>query len=279
MLLNGASNQRHERVQSFSFERAVAADVVDAVGNRRLIEKRHPPQMREHPRMRFREERHIDGMSAGRCVVEAGLIGQDRLACPGRPLDDVDTRDEESPLKDAIQTLDAGRPAFRRWSLFVQVKSLRCGRDRLPIRTSRKHHRETRALSEGTVNGHRAAHRDADVPHNPESDAEAATPLLDTSFKALEDLRLLLGSNADAMVANRNAGEIVIGLDRDFNGTSCAESNRVGQEVSANLFDPQPIPHPCRCALCRSTHRATASSASNASMTSRTTSARFIGST
>src|SRR5687767_5940471 len=77
-----------------------------------------------------------------------------------------------------------------------------------PRRTSRKHHCETRALTESTVNGHGAAHRDADVPHNPEPDAETATTLLAPPLEALEDLRLLIRRNADAMVANRNPGEI-----------------------------------------------------------------------
>ena len=178
MLLDGATNQRDEGVQTFRFERAVAADVVDAVRDRRLVEERHPSQVREHPGMRFREERDVDGMAPGRGVVEARLIGKDRLAGAGRSLDDVDTGNEEAPLEDAIQTFDSGGPAFRRRSLFAQFKSLRYGLDRLSSRTSRKHHRETRALTERTVNRHRAAHRDADVPHNPEADAETATALL-----------------------------------------------------------------------------------------------------
>src|SRR5688572_32978833 len=98
--------------------------------------------------------------------------------------------------------------------------------DYVSSRTSGNHHLETATLTENTFDGHRAAHRDADVPDNPEPDAEPARALLDTTLKPLEDLRLLFRSNADAVVANRNAGEILIGIDRDLDGTACTESNR-----------------------------------------------------
>ena len=123
MLLDGAANQRDQRVQSFGFERAVAADVVHAVRDRRLIEKRHPSQMRKHPRMRFGEQRHVDRMATGRRMVEARLIGQDRLAGPRRPLDDVDTGDQESAFKDAIEPCNSSRPPFR-WLSLVRPRQV-----------------------------------------------------------------------------------------------------------------------------------------------------------
>ena len=111
MLLDGATNQRQEGRQPFRFERTVAAYVVHAFGDRRLIEERHPFQMREHPRMRFREQRHIEGTPAAGGVIEARLIGKNRLACSGRALHDINTGRQESPLEDVIQSIDSGGAA------------------------------------------------------------------------------------------------------------------------------------------------------------------------
>ena len=61
VLLHHATNERDERVEPTRLESAVAADVVDALGNRAFIEKGHSPQMREHPGVRFREQRDVHG--------------------------------------------------------------------------------------------------------------------------------------------------------------------------------------------------------------------------
>ena len=102
MLLDRATNECDEGVQPLRRQRAVTTDVIDVVRDRRLVEERHPSQMREHPGMRFREEGYVDGMPAGGRVAEARLIGKDRFACSGRSLDDVDAGDEKASLKDAV---------------------------------------------------------------------------------------------------------------------------------------------------------------------------------
>ena len=152
--------------------------------------------------MRFRQQRHVDRVAAGRGVVEARLIGEDRLAGAGRSLDDVDAGRQQSAVEDAIQTRDPGGPAFGRRRVFGSLQVTPIRSRRLSSRTSRKHDGKTGALAEVAVDRHRAAHRDADVPHNPQADAEAATALLGSSLKALEDLRLLIGRNADAVIAH-----------------------------------------------------------------------------
>jgi hypothetical protein len=113
-LLDRAANQRHECVQAIRFQRGVSADVIDPIGNGRFVEESHPFQVRKHPRMRFREQRHIDGMSAAGRMIEARLIRQNRLACSGRTLDDVDAGCKKSSLENLIETFDPGRAALGR---------------------------------------------------------------------------------------------------------------------------------------------------------------------
>jgi len=61
--------------------------------------------------MRFREQRDVQRMPACGGVVEAGLIGKDGLPGARWTLDDVDTGFEQSPVEDAVETLNAGRSA------------------------------------------------------------------------------------------------------------------------------------------------------------------------
>ena len=132
--------------------------------------------------------------------------------------------------------------------------------DRLSRRTSRKHHRETRALTESTVNGHRAAHREADVPHNPEPDAEAATPGRPLARSARR------ASTADPAQCRCHGREPRRGRNRDrhhrdFDGVSRTESNRIREEISIPVpraADPTTLsPYPVQTAsVCTSRRRA-----------------------
>ncbi len=77
----------------------------------------------------------------------------------------------------------------------------------LPLLESRSLRRgssdgETGAFAWLAVDGDRAAHGDADVLDDPQPDAESATALLDAALEPLEDPGLLIGRDADAMVAD-----------------------------------------------------------------------------
>jgi hypothetical protein len=65
VLLDGAPNQGDQRVEASGREGAVAPDVIHAIRNRALIEKRHPPQVRKHSRMGFGQQRYIQCFAAG----------------------------------------------------------------------------------------------------------------------------------------------------------------------------------------------------------------------
>ena len=70
--------------------------------------------MREHPGMRLRQQRHVDGVAASRGMMEAHLVGEDRLAGARRALHDVDARDQQTAFENAIEPGNAGRPALSR---------------------------------------------------------------------------------------------------------------------------------------------------------------------
>ena len=203
LLCHDATDQRDQAAQSLGFERAEATDVIHGFGNLRFVEEGHPAQMAKHPRMRLGEQRDVDRPAALGRVVEARLVGQDRLARAGRPLDDVDPGLEQAAIEDA----DRDRECRSDVALAARFdRSLALLTPLVPVRTSRERDGKCRTPADGAVDTDRASHRGADVAHHPEADAEPATPAgFRATFEALEDDVLLVWRDADAVSPARSA--------------------------------------------------------------------------
>ena len=99
-----------ERLQPALAHVAKGAEIGQLVRDKRLVEKRHPPQVLHHARVVLGEERHIQGASAlSPNVVEADLVAEDGLARPRRTLDDVDAAPHEPAAQDRVEAGHATR--------------------------------------------------------------------------------------------------------------------------------------------------------------------------
>ena len=125
LLRHDATNERQQAGQSLGFERAEPTDVVDGFGNLRFVEKCHPAQMPEHPRMRFREQGDVDRSAALGCVVEAGLVRQNGFAGTRGPLHDVDPSLEQAAIKNEVETRNTGPMPIGRRGLIAHSLSSR----------------------------------------------------------------------------------------------------------------------------------------------------------
>jgi hypothetical protein len=107
--LHLGADQRGQCAETAFLENAEGADVVDPIRHRRRVEELHPPQVREHARVRLGQHGDIQGAVAGRGMVEADVVGEDGLPGAGRALHDVDTALGQPALEDQVEAGDAGR--------------------------------------------------------------------------------------------------------------------------------------------------------------------------
>jgi hypothetical protein len=84
-----------ERPQASLLEHAEPAQVRKALGDRRSVEEGHVLQVLQEARVRLGEKGDVKDSLAVLRAVEADLVGEDRLAGPGGPFDDVDATGEE----------------------------------------------------------------------------------------------------------------------------------------------------------------------------------------
>jgi hypothetical protein len=105
-----------------------------------------------------------------------------------------------------------------------------------------QHDGETRPFPRLAFDGDGPAHRHTDSLYDPQTDPETAAALLHAALEPLEDTGLVIGVDADTMVAHLERREILVGVDHNVNRSSGAESNGVRQEIAADLLEAQSIP-------------------------------------
>ena len=125
LLRDDATDEGQQPSQALGFERAESTDVIDGFWNHRLVEKGHSAQMPKHPRMRFCEQRNVNGPAALGRVMEARLVREDGLPRARRPLHDVDTGLEQAALQDEIETGNTGPMPIGRRGLIAHSLSSR----------------------------------------------------------------------------------------------------------------------------------------------------------
>src|SRR5262249_39429330 len=87
------------------------------------------------------------------------------------------------------------------------------------------------------------AKRQDELARDPEPEAEpAGAPARHGAFEAAEDARVVLGMDADAVVAHDQLGAGADGAHRDRDRLAVAILHRVADEVGHDLVDPEAIP-------------------------------------
>jgi len=73
----------------------------------------------QEARVRLGEKGDVKDSLAVLRAVEADLVGEDRLAGPRGPFDDVDAAGEEAAVEDPVEARDAAREPGEVWDEFV----------------------------------------------------------------------------------------------------------------------------------------------------------------
>src|SRR5271155_2279534 len=107
--LNFAAQQVQKRWEAFLFEHTKGADVVEAVRDDCFFEKAELPDMKQHPRMVLGQQCHIERTATLGDMVEADLVAEGGLPCPGRTLNYKD-----AAAQHRVQSRHSGRDAFER---------------------------------------------------------------------------------------------------------------------------------------------------------------------
>ena len=112
--LDGLADESDQPLQPIVPQRLVAADVMDALSDRRRVEEQQVGNMRQHPRVRFGEQRDVQGLAPGRRMAEARLVPEDGLPRSGSSGDDVAAALQEAAVEDGVELRDARGHARQR---------------------------------------------------------------------------------------------------------------------------------------------------------------------
>ena len=95
--------------QSIFFQRVETADIDNAVADRFFIVEFQSSDVQQHPTDRLGDQRHIQNLASRSSLIEANLIPKNRLAYPGRSLDDIQTAAEEAAVQNIVQAFYPGK--------------------------------------------------------------------------------------------------------------------------------------------------------------------------
>jgi hypothetical protein len=94
-----APQEMKQALETVRLEGSEAADVDDRAANHCLVEKRHAPDIEQHPAHGFSDQCDVQHLAAGPCLVEADRVAQNGLAGSGRALDVETAFEETAPQK------------------------------------------------------------------------------------------------------------------------------------------------------------------------------------
>jgi hypothetical protein len=83
--LDFTAQQAEDRPEAFLFEHTKGADVIEAIRDDFFFEKAELPDMKQHPRMVLGQQCYIERTATLGGMVEADLVAEDCLPCPGEP--------------------------------------------------------------------------------------------------------------------------------------------------------------------------------------------------
>ena len=70
--------------------------------------------MQQHPRVILGQQCHIERTATLGDMMEADLVAEDGLPCPGRALNDKDAAAQKAAAQNRVQSRHSGRDAFER---------------------------------------------------------------------------------------------------------------------------------------------------------------------
>src|SRR5205823_11308003 len=110
-------------------------------------------------------------------------------------------------------------------------------------RRARQLDRERGAAAQRAFHEDGAVQRADDLPDHPKPESEAARGSYRRGpFEAIEDPVMVLGGDANSMVAHAEPREIARRLDRDGDRFTLAILHRVADQVRDDLLEPEPVP-------------------------------------
>ena len=113
VVADGARQDPQRALEVPVLDRRHQAQVGDALPDQRPVEKAHALQVQQHPVVRLGQQREVHGAPLLLCLMEADLVGEDRLARAGDALDDVDARFEQTSRQDEVEARDTGGHALQ----------------------------------------------------------------------------------------------------------------------------------------------------------------------
>ena len=107
-----AVDHPQEAVEPLLHQGGIGAHVVDGTGHGFAVEEAHRAHVVEHAVMRLGQQRQVERLAAVAGQVEAQLIGEHRLAGPGRALQDIGAAGHQPAAKHGVEPVDTGRDAI-----------------------------------------------------------------------------------------------------------------------------------------------------------------------